>query len=221
MINQEPKKYAVGMIEDDRVMRSCWEIMLRKQEGVFSVDSWESAEGFFASEAVSKLDLLLVDLELPGLSGFEILHRLQQDPKGTVCIVLTASSNPEDVFTAIRAGASGYLVKQASPEVLMQNIETVIHDGMTFSPAIAKLIAQAFLKVDPRRTTSSPIALQKLTDRELEILELIQRLGNAKSVAARLGLSHETVRAHLKRVYQKLHVNSKDAAVALLAMRRA
>ena len=171
---------------------------------------------------------MMVDLELPGLSGFEVLHRLQQDPRDTICIVLTASSNPEDVFTAIRAGASGYLVKQASPEVLMQNIETVIHDGMTFSPAIAKLIAQAFLKVDPRRNTwspnalqRSPNALQRLTDRELEILELIQGLGNAKSVAAKLGLSHETVRAHLKRVYQKLHVNSKDDAVAILTMSRA
>lgn len=158
-------------------MRWCWETLLRKQEGVSSVDAWESAEAFFDSERRYKPELLLVDLELPGLSGFEILQRMHREHPDTICIVLTSSINSEDVFAAIRAGASGYLIKRASPEELMQNIQAVVRDGMTFSPTIAKLLADAYLKADAMQPPNLPASIEKLTEREIQVLELIQQVG--------------------------------------------
>lgn len=220
-MNQETtSKRTIGIIDDDPVVRYYLEALLNKHSEVSSVLMWDSAEAFFRSERRSEVDLLLVDLELPGEGGVQVLKRMQLESLDTVCIVLTSSSKPEDVFAAIRAGASGYLVKQTSPALLAQNLQAVVQDGMTFSPSIAKLVVQAFLKADAQTSSQAQAGIEHLTERELEVLELIQQLDSAKGVAARLELSHETVRAHLKKIYQKLHVTSKSAALEILVQSR-
>lgn len=202
-------------------MRAYLKALLGRQASLESVATWESAEAFFADPQHRGLEWLLVDLELPGNSGIDVIRRMRLEQPQTACIVLTASSNPEDVFQAIRAGASGYLVKDARPEALLQNLQDAVQDGMTFSPSVARLVVNAFLKADAAAPVEPDISsLERLTEREHEVLQLIQRLGNAKDVAASLGLSHETVRVHLKKIYQKLHVGSKTAAVAMLAKSR-
>lgn len=210
-----------GLIEDDPVMGAYFKALLSRQEELKSVDVWGSAEAFFADQRHQGLGWLLVDLELPGDSGIDVIRRMRAEQPETACIVLTASADPENVFEAIRAGASGYLVKEAGAELLLQNLQDAVKDGMTFSPSIARMVVGAFLRaeaaVPPVPHVSS---LEKLTERELEVLQQVQQLGNAKDVGASLGLSHETVRVHLKKIYQKLHVGSKTAAVALLAKSR-
>ena len=210
-----------GLIEDDPVMRAYLKALLSKQEELESVDAWESAEAFFADQRHHGLGWLLVDLELPGDSGIDVIMRMRAEQPQTACIVLTASSDPKNVFQAIKAGASGYLVKEARAELLLQNLQDAVKDGMTFSPSVARLVVDAFLKAEAAAPTEPQVSsLEKLTEREREVLQQVQRLGNAKDVAASLGLSHETVRVHLKKIYQKLHVGSKTAAVALLAKSR-
>lgn len=209
------------MIEDDPVMRAYLKALLSKQAELESVDAWESAEAFFADQRHHGLGWLLVDLELPGDSGIDVIMRMRAEQPQTACIVLTASSDPKNVFQAIKAGASGYLVKEARAELLLQNLQDAVKDGMTFSPSVARLVVDAFLKAEAAAPAEPQVSsLEKLTERELEVLQQVQRLGNAKDVAASLGLSHETVRVHLKKIYQKLHVGSKTAAVALLAKSR-
>lgn len=220
MEQKDSTKRTTGIIDDDPVVRCYLESLLSKQSEVTSVLMWESAEAFFDSERRNEVDLLLVDLELPGEDGVQVLKRMQLESPDTVCIVLTSSSRPEDVFAAIRAGASGYLMKQTAPALLAQNLQAVVHDGMTFSPSIAKLVVQAFLKADAQTASQAQSGIEHLTERELEVLELMQQLGNAKTVASRLQLSHETIRAHLKKIYQKLHVSSKSAAVEMLMQSR-
>ena len=209
------------MIEDDPVMRAYLKALLSKQEELESVDAWESAEAFFADQRHHGLGWLLVDLELPGDSGIDVIRRMRAEQPQTACIVLTASSDPQNVFQAIKAGASGYLVKEARAELLLHNLQDAVKDGMTFSPSVARLVVDAFLKAEAAAPTEPQVSsLEKLTEREREVLHQVQRLGNAKDVGASLGLSHETVRVHLKKIYQKLHVGSKTAAVALLAQSR-
>lgn len=209
------------MIEDDPVMRAYLKALLSKQVELESVDAWESAEAFFADQRHHGLGWLLVDLELPGDSGIDVIVRMRSEQPQTACIVLTASNDPKNVFQAIKAGASGYLVKEARAELLLQNLQDAVKDGMTFSPSVARLVVDAFLKAEAAAPTEPQVSsLEKLTEREREVLQQVQRLGNAKDVAASLGLSHETVRVHLKKIYQKLHVGSKTAAVALLAKSR-
>jgi len=206
-----------GLVEDEIVTRTYWEALLRKQSGLDFIRSWDSAETFLADVAHHDVDLLLVDLELPGASGQDLIRQFKQEKPDATCVVLTLSSNPEDVFDAIRSGASGYLVKGSGPEALLNNLQNIVTDGMMLSPGIARLFVDEFLRGGPVTQPSAERKLEQLTPREMEVLRAIQQFGNAKDVAAQMGLSHETVRVHMKKVYQKLHVNSKDQAVAILA----
>lgn len=206
-----------ALVEDEIVTRTYWEALLRKQAGVDFLRSWGSTEAFLADPVREEVDLLLVDLELPGASGQDLIRRFKQEKPEATCVVLTSSSNPEDVFDAIRSGASGYLVKGSGPEVLLDNLQNIVSDGMMLSPGIARLFVQEFLKGGSATQPSPEKKLKRLTPRELEVLRAIQQFGNAKDVAAEMGLSHETVRVHMKKVYQKLHVKSKTEAVAMLA----
>jgi len=206
-----------GLVEDEIVTRIYWEALLRKQPGVDFVRSWGSAEDFLADAGRGEVDFLLVDLDLPGASGQDLIRRFKQEKPDATCVVLTSSSDPEDVFEAIRSGASGYLVKGSSPEVLLSHLQTILNDGMMLSPGIARLFVEEFLKGGTVLQPSAKKKLERLTPRELEVLQAIQQFGNAKDVAAQMGLSHETIRVHMKKVYQKLHVSSKTEAIALLA----
>jgi|LakMenEpi03Aug12_release.lakeMendotaPanAssembly.Ray.scaffolds.fasta_scaffold115830_4 two-component system nitrate/nitrite response regulator NarL len=206
-----------GLVEDENVTRAYWEQLLRSQPGLDFRRSWSSAEDFLADASHSEVELLLVDLELPGASGQDLIRRFKKEKPDAICVVLTVSSRPEDVFEAIRSGASGYLVKGSGPEVLLSNLQNIVNDGMMFSPGIARLFVEEFLKGGPAIQPSPQKKLERLTPRELEVLRAVQQFGNAKDVAVQMGLSHETVRVHMKKVYQKLHVRSKTEAIAMLA----
>lgn len=218
--SQTSESKRVGIVEDDRVTRSYWEALLRNNSMVEFIAAWESAEAFFNDSRRGDVELLLVDLGLPGAGGIDLISRFKASQPETACIVLTASSDPEDVFGAIRAGASGYLVKQASPQTLLGDLNAILADGMTFSPQIAKMVVEEFLRADRPAVTDRKAAMKRLTQRESEVLEALAARGNAKDVAVSLGLSHETVRVHMKKIYQKLHVTSKAEAVAVLAQSR-
>ncbi len=213
----------IGLVEDDRMIRTYLAALLQSQAEVGSVTVWESAEDFVTNSERNELDLLLVDLELPGESGISLIQRMHQKQPELSCIVLTSSSDPRDVFAAMRAGASGYLVKNSSPDELLGSIRSVIHDGVSLSPVIAKLLVDEFLSMGGGARgargghNGQSSGVKSLTDREFEVLKLISKYGSAKETAAALGLSHETVRVHMKKVYQKLHVSSKEGALAVLA----
>jgi DNA-binding NarL/FixJ family response regulator len=165
------------------------------------------------------VEILLVDLDLPGQGGVELIGQLRGEQPTVTSIVLTSSDDPCDVFAAIRGGASGYLIKQASPNELLQSIEALVQDGLTLSPVIARLVVDEFFRTDSALTASTDRSesFSKLTDRERDVLNALARFGSAKDSARELGLSHETVRVHMKKIYQKLHVKSKAEAVAVLA----
>lgn len=209
----------IGLVEDDKVVRLYIETLLRKQVGVEVVNSWESAEAFWNSEERHDLEIILVDLDLPGQSGIELIERMRNEQPRVICIVLTSSNNPQDVFSAIRGGASGYLTKQSSPEEWLRSLEGVVRDGLTLSPSIARLVANEFFKTDDAllATKGGASSFKKLTEREEDVLNTLAKFGSAKDTARELGLSHETVRVHMKKIYQKLHVNSKAEALASLA----
>jgi two-component system nitrate/nitrite response regulator NarL len=218
--NNQTQGRRIGLVEDDRMIRTYLAALLQSQAEVGSVTVWESAEDFATSSERNELDILLVDLDLPGEDGISLIRRMHQKQPELSFIVLTSSSDPRDVFAAMRAGASGYLVKDASPDELLGSIRSVIQDGVILSPVIAKLLVDEFLTMGGgsrigKQGRSS--GMKSLTDREFEVLKLISKHGSAKETAAALGLSHETVRVHMKKVYQKLHVASKAGALAVLA----
>jgi len=209
----------IGIVEDHRGFRAYLTALLQSQAEVDSVKAWESAEDFAASHMGRQdLDLLLVDLDLPGEGGISLIHKMQQEQPDLPCIVLTSSSDPQDVFAAMRSGASGYLVKDSSPDELLTSIRMVIQDGVTLSPVIAKLLVDEFLTMGKGAQIGSadfPRGVKSLTKREVEVLNSLTEHVSAKGTAEALGLSHETIRVHMKKIYQKLHVRSKAQALSV------
>lgn len=210
----------LGIVEDDRLTRSLMAALISKEENLELVGQWGSAEEFYDTGAAVEMDLLLVDLDLPGDRGSELILKTKSQRPELVCMILTASSKPEDAFESLRKGASGYLVKDCSPQELIAGIQMIAEQGVTLSPNIARFLVQEFQRTSDTRRVNSP-TLDALTTREQELLSKLAAAATPKDVAIELGLSYETVRSHLKKIYQKLHVNSRNEAVALYAMRKA
>lgn len=217
--NQVPQKGPIlaALVDDDLVYREFLTALLRQIPEVELVHSWESSEAMLADSRYKKVELLFIDLELPGLGGLELLCQMNQMEDPPLCVVLTSSRSVDDVFTAIRNGASGYLIKSGDPQTFQDSLKQVIQDGVSLSPSIARLLVQEFRQKEQAKASARhPAAVQSLTTREREVLNGLARCGNAKAVGQELGLSHETVRVHMKKLYQKLHVKSKAEALALL-----
>lgn len=161
MNNTLPKR--VGLIEDDQVMRSYLEALLQR-EGVTSAKGWSSAEDFLESPDRCNLDMLFVDLQLPGESGISLIRRLHAEQPSLRCVVLTASRDLRQVCDSLRYGASGYLSKHCGPDGFLASLACVMQDVVTLSPNIAELLVEEFLRS------------RSLAEKELERAEALTRL---------------------------------------------
>lgn len=175
------------------------------------VGVWRSGEDALAKVPAFRPDVVLMDIHLPGISGIEATARLKAELPELLVIMVTVYRDHDMIFDALKAGACGYLLKRSSPEEIRQAILAVREGGAPMSAEIARRVVEAFHK--PPKPAGTPAAeAVKLSKRETEILELLtQGLAN-KEIADRLGLSTETVRVHLKRIYDKLHVHSRTEA---------
>jgi DNA-binding NarL/FixJ family response regulator len=210
---QSPKKVKIGIVEDDRITRMLLVEMINRQEELEFVGHWGSAEEFWRDGRDVYADLLLIDLDLPEEDGGSLIFRIKRDRPNLTCVVLTASCNPQDVFQCLRQGASGYLVKDTTPEELLDGIRTAAKDGAVLSPLVARFLVDEFRQVSV--VEAKKPSLNVLTEREMGILQNLATGQSPKDIANDLGLSYETVRAHLKKIYQKLHVKTREAAVGL------
>lgn len=206
-----PKIVRIGVVEDDRITRMLLVEMISRQAELELVGHWGSAEEFWNEGREIPSDVLLVDLDLPQEDGASLICRIKQDRPDLSCVVLTASCDPQDVFHCLRKGASGYLVKDTTPGELLDGIRAVAKDGASLSPLIARFLVEEFRNVSVVDVKKP--GLKVLTTRELEILQKMVSGQTPKDIANDLALSYETVRAHLKKIYQKLHVKSRDEAV--------
>ncbi|MCX6858437.1 MAG: response regulator [Verrucomicrobia bacterium] len=206
----------IGVVEDDPVYRAYMKGLLQRSLKAEVVDVWDSVEAMLADTRFLLVELLFVDLELPGMSGLELISRLSKLPDPPSCVVLTSSLNFNDIMSAIRGGASGYLVKTSDTQTFFESLRQVILDGVSLSPLIARVLIDEF-RVLSAQSVGRYLHLETLTPRERQVLDNMARHGSAKGIGEALGLSHETVRAHTKKIYQKLHVKSKSEALAVLA----
>lgn len=206
----------IGIVEDDRLTRMLLVEMISRQEGLVLAGHWGSSEEFWSEGSTVPLDMLLVDLDLPQENGARLISRASQQLPELACVVLTASKQPQDVFDALRSGASGYLVKDSSPRELLEGIRAVALEGMSLSPRIARFLVDEFRNVSDSSPAKPGLAV--LTTRELDILGRMSGGMSPKDVATDLSLSYETVRTHLKKIYQKLHVKTRGEAVARYAL---
>lgn len=205
-----PRVLRVGVIEDDPTLRLFVSKLVQKKEHRFELaGAWESAEAAAKPLLEAQPDVVVVDLELPGVSGMELIKGLSPRMVNTAFVVLTIHDDPQKVFTALRAGANGYLLKTSKPNEIAAGIRQACEGGAPLSQDIARLLIQSFQEPVKKEKKEMP----GLTPRESQILELLAKGKVPKEVGYDLGISYETVRDYLKSVYQKLHVRSRTEAV--------
>jgi DNA-binding NarL/FixJ family response regulator len=158
---------------------------------------------------------VLMDIELPGMSGIEGVRLLKKSHPQVEALMLTVFDDDNRVFEAVCAGASGYLLKQTSPARILEALCEVTEGGAPMSPVIARKVLQHF----PGKTSEADIDLKTLTEREMAVLRSLAKGFSYKMAASELGISIETVRTFVKRIYEKLHVHSVTEAVAKLHRR--
>ena len=201
----------VGIVEDDPTLRMfVTRLVEKKEHGFEMIGAWGSAEAAARSLLDAMPDVVIVDLELPGTSGVEMIRQLSPRMVNTAFVVLTVHDEPQKVFGALRAGANGYLLKSARPSEIAAGIRNACGGGAPLSQDIARLLIQSF-----QEPAAKPEKKPRpgLTPREGQILELLAKGKVPKEVGFELGISYETVRDYLKAVYQKLHVRSRTEAV--------
>lgn len=199
---------AVAIVEDHAGTRASLRQWLQRAAGFRCVCA--CADGEEALRVIPQLrpEVVLMELHLPGISGIECMARLKQFAPRVQILVLTVLADPESIFKALKAGASGYLLKPATPAQIRDAIAEVQRGGAPMSSAIARLVVQSFQVAGKSCSQFEP-----LTRREEEILECLARGCTSKEIAAALSISFETVRTHLHHVYEKLHVRSRTEAV--------
>lgn len=196
----------VVTIEDHLEFRESLSYILQSTEGFRCIGKYGSAE-----EALSHMpepDVVLLDLNLPGMSGIEAVERLKRKFPESRILILTVFEDADHVFPAILSGADGYILKKTPPIRLLQAIEDAAAGGSPMTPVIAKKTLDLFKRYVPHKNHDDP-----LTSREREILSLlVDGFGNDE-ISTKLFISPQTVRNHIRHIYEKLHVHSKSQAV--------
>lgn len=198
----------VCLIEDDRRVRASLAILINGGDNTRCVGAYATAEEGLDGVPRQKPDVVLMDINLPAMSGIECVRKLKQQLPKLQILMLTMYEDDEKVFQSLVAGASGYLVKRTSPADLLKAIEEVHTGSSPMSGKIARTVVEHFQKLQ----TATPQE-EYLSKREEEILNLLAKGYRYKEIADALSISFETVRSHLKNIYDKLHVHSRTEAV--------
>ncbi len=198
----------VAILEDDPRWRASLETLLRESSDLECVGSYASGEDAVKDAARRNPQVMLMDINLPGMSGVECLRQLRGQLPAIQVVMLTVYDDSDRIFHALQMGANGYLLKRASADEILQAIHDVHSGGAPMSAYIARKVVQSFQHQLP---TAKPDEV--LSKRESEVLAYVARGYSDKEVAEALGLTSATVRSYLKTIYSKLHVHSRTQAI--------
>ena len=198
----------VALVEDSAPLRRNLERMLRRSPGVRCVCACGSAEEALEQIPRHKPDVVLMDINLPGASGIECTAALKLQLPAMQVIMLTVYEDTASIFSALKSGACGYLLKRSSPGEILEALTTVQTGGAPMTSEIARKIVMTFQTPAPA-VADGP----SLSAREQEILDLLSQGKVSKEIADHLSISYHTVRVHTKHIYEKLHVRSRSEAV--------
>ena len=199
----------VSIVEDDGPAREILADWLKHADGFSCVGQHGSVEQALGKLPAEKPSVVLMDINLPGLSGIEGVRRLKPLLPGTQFLMLTVYEDVDHVFDALAAGATGYLLKQTPRGELLASIKDVHAGGSPMTSNIARRVVQAFHREDAAAPESA-----SLSQREREVLELLARGYLYKEIMDKLTVSRGTVNTYIRRIYEKLHVRSRSQAVA-------
>lgn len=199
-----PNKHRVIIIEDNEEVNHILCEYIKSAENFLLVNAYHNCEDALSSLLIDKPSMVLMDIDLPGMNGIEGTKKIKAVLPKTDVIINTVFENSENVFSALCAGASGYLTKNMSCGELLASLEECLNGGAPMSMKIAKMVVGSFTK-----NFKSP-----LTDRETEILSLLAIGKSYNSIADSLFISKDTVKYHIKNIYIKLQVENREEAIA-------
>ena len=206
-----PRRLRVAVIEDDNRLRRTVAELLQADPACDLVGSFRTGEG--AIEALPSLGphVVLVDINLPGISGIDCIRQLSPQLEAAHFLVLTIYQDSETIFAALAAGAHGYLLKPVDPDELAAAVHSAGSGGTPMTSAITRKLIDFFQQSVPGHSASDDTAL---APREREALDLLSRGLSYKEIAEVMDCSYSTINTHLQRIYRKLHVRSRSEAVA-------
>lgn len=205
----------VSIVEDDAPIREGWAMIINRAPGFRCIAEYATAEQAIIGIRGNPPDVALTDIHLPGISGIECVRALKLGLPGVDFVMLTMFDDRDLVFEALRAGAIGYLLKRTQPAELIAALQQVRAGGSPMSPEIARQVTRFFHEAE-RKDKAARAELDILSQRESQILEMLSTGRHYKEIASGLDISIDTVRTHIRRIYGKLHVNSRTEAVAKL-----
>jgi DNA-binding NarL/FixJ family response regulator len=201
----------VAIVEDDTLTRDTLARLIADGPDLKCIGAYGSAEEALREIPRTLPDLVLMDINLPGRSGVDCTAALKAARPELLILMLTTNDDSEVVFQALRAGASGYLLKRSSAAEVLNAIEEVRSGGAPMSPVIARLVVSHFHR---KPTVNGEI--ETLSPREREVLELLAKGRLYKEIADQLGVGRSTINRHVEAIYRKLHVQTRTEAVLKL-----
>jgi len=204
------KSIRVSIVEDNTRVRGNLAKLIQVSPGFECVSVYPNAEAALAELPSVRPDVVLMDINLPGMNGVACVHQMKPMLPGAQVVMLTVYENTDLIFRALSAGASGYMLKQTPPAELLAAVQDVHRGGSPMSSHIARKVVASFQH--PPSTASKE--LETLTAREQEVLDYLAKGFLYKEIAEALGISYDTVHTHIRKIYEKLHVRSRTEAVA-------
>ncbi|MBI1305550.1 MAG: response regulator [Bacteroidetes bacterium] len=196
----------ISIVEDNRELAECLRVIVEAVPD-FTCRVFRNAETAIREIDAVNTDVVLMDIQLPGISGIEATSVLKNKFANLQIVMLTISTQTNDVFESFKAGASGYLLKHSPPHEIQDAIKEVLDGGSPMNSSIARMVISSF------RSPKIKVDLQELTTREGETLELLSKGYTYKEIADILFVSVNTIRTYIRNIYDKLQVNSKLEAI--------
>jgi DNA-binding NarL/FixJ family response regulator len=200
---------SVAVVEDDQGLRSQIVKLIEMTSDMECVGAFASAEEALYQMGKRSPDVILMDIKLPGMSGIELLTMIKKFEPATQIIMVTIYEDSELIFEALKAGADGYLIKSSPPGEMLNAIRDACNGSAPLSGSIALRVMEHFRNIGP-----SSHETENLSARELQVLDLLAMGLIYKEIGLKLDITAETVRSHVKRICQKLHVGSRIEAVS-------
>jgi len=199
----------VSIVEDNDQLRGTLARVISRADGFQCLSQFANAEAALEALPRERPNVVLMDINLPGMNGVECVRRLKQVAPDIQVVMLTVYEDTENIFNALAAGASGYLLKRTQSAELLEAIRDVNKGGSPMTTHIARKVVQSFQK-----TGDSSVPAGNLSQREQEVLDCLSQGFLYKEIAEKLGISYETVHTYIRRIYEKLQVRTRTEAVA-------
>jgi DNA-binding NarL/FixJ family response regulator len=203
----------VLIVDDHALFRRGLIMVLESEEGIEVVAEAEDGEEAVRKAADAAPDVVLMDVRMPRVSGIEATRQIADVVPTAKILMLTVSDEEEDLYEAIKAGATGYLLKEISIEEVADAIRAVTHGQSLISPSMASKLLTEFNSLARRAEEKQQVPAPRLTERELQVLKLVAQGGSNREIAEQLFISENTVKNHVRNILEKLHLHSRMEAV--------